>query len=292
MTEDQFLNLLTVVTLFEMTIAMGLELRFSEIAGVARDWKLMLRALLANFVLQPAAVITTLMLLRPSSFSATALLLLAACPAAHYAMPFTKIAKGRLASATGLLVVLAASTVVLAPVVLLTLPLFSSGDSVHVPAGHVITTLLAIVLVPLALGIGLREWKPIFADRLLKPATSLSVVLNLAMIATILVVQGHQLSHIRAQGWVAMAVLAVVSLLIGWLLGGPDSGNRKALAQNTVLRNMGPGLVIATSAFPALPVAPVILAATLVNGAVGFLAALWWGRHTTVEGSGAAPAGS
>src|SRR5262249_47454557 len=125
-------------------------------------------------------------------------------------------------------------TVVLAPVVLLLLPLFSSGEAVHVPAGHVIATLVLIVLLPLALGIGLREWRPKLADRLQKPANQLSVLLNLTMITSILIIQGHQLAQIRAVGYAAMPVLAVASLSIGWLMGGPRSGDRIALAQNTV----------------------------------------------------------
>jgi BASS family bile acid:Na+ symporter len=218
------------------------------------------------------------------------MLLLAACPAAHYAMPFTKISKGHLAAAVGMLVVLAASTVVLAPVVLLALPLFSADNPVHVPASHVIVTLVAIVLVPLTIGVGLREWKPKLADRLQKPALRLSVLLNTVMISMILLVQGHQIEQVRLQGWAAMAVISVASLVIGWLLGGPKSGNRKALARNTVLRNMGPGLVIATGSFPGSPVAPVMIAATLVNGAVGLIAASWWGRRASPQGVEAAQA--
>jgi BASS family bile acid:Na+ symporter len=293
MSAHQLVNLLTVVTLFELTFAMGLQLRFSEIAEVARDWRLMFRALLANFVLQPAAAVAVLMVLRPSEFASAAMLLLAACPAALYAMPFTKMAKGRLAVATGLLVVLAASTVVLAPVVLLLLRLFSSSEhTVHVPAGHVILVLLAVVLVPLTLGMGLREWQPELAHRLQKRATRLSMLLNPLMIAAILVTQGHQLEQVRVRGWAGMAIIALASLAIGWLLGGPDRGNRKALAQNTVLRNLGPGLVIATSAFPGSPVAPVIIAATLVNIATGLFAAFWWGRRAKASPGEVAQAGS
>jgi BASS family bile acid:Na+ symporter len=282
MTVNQLTNLVTIVTLFELTVSMGLELRVSDLAVVAKDWRLILRAEVANFVLQPAAVVTVLLLVRPTPMAAVGMILLAACPAAHYAMPFTKFAKGSLAAAAGLLIVLAASTSVFAPIVLaILLPRFTGGEPVHVPAGHVIGTLVLIILLPLALGMGVRGLRPALADRLEKPAKQLSVVLNLALFGLILGVQGHQLASIRLMGgYAGMALVAVASLGIGWLMGGPRSENRTALAQNTVLRNLGPGLVIATSQFAGTTAVPVIVAATLVNGAVGGLFALWWGRRS------------
>jgi predicted Na+-dependent transporter len=108
------INILTVVTLFEMTVAMGLELRFAQIVEVAKDWRLILRAELVNFVVYPAAVVAVLLVVEHVSMAAVGLILLAGCPAAHYAMPFTKFAKGSLAAAAGLLVILAASGATLA----------------------------------------------------------------------------------------------------------------------------------------------------------------------------------
>jgi BASS family bile acid:Na+ symporter len=284
MSSDQFINLITVVTLFEMTVAMGLELKFSEVGDVARDWKLILRAELANFVLQPLATFLVLLIVQPTPMAAVGMILLAACPAAHYAMPFTKLARGSLAAAAGLLVVLAASTVVFAPFVLgILLPRFSTGAPVHVPASHVITTLGLIVLLPLAIGMVIRATRPALADRLQKPANQLSVLLNLAMIASILLVQGHQLEQVRIFGYGAMAVVAAAGVAIGWALGGPHGANRKALAFNTVLRNMGPGLVIATGQFAGTAAAPVIVAATFVNGAVALLTVALWARRPSQD---------
>lgn len=282
MTPDQFINLLTIVTLFEMTVAMGLELKVAQVTEVAKDWGLILRAEVANFVLQPLALAAVLFIIKPIPMGAAGMILLAACPAAHYAMPFTKIGKGSLAAAAGLLVVLAASTVIFAPFVLgVLLPRFSGGaESVHVPAGHVITTLVVIVLLPLAIGMGIRARRPALADRIVKPATRLSVLLNLAMIGSILVLQGHQLARIRLESYAGMVVVSIASVAIGWFMGGRRADNRKALAQNTLLRNMGPGLVIAAGQFPGTAAAPVMIAATLVNGAVGYAAATWWARRS------------
>lgn len=291
MTPDQVLNLLTVAALFVMTVGMGLELTFGEIAAVAKDGRLIVRALIANFVIQPTAAVALLLVLKPTPMASVGILLLAACPAAHYAMPFTKIGKGNLAAAAGLLVVLALSTIVFAPVVLgITLPLFGdAGHPVHIPAGHVIGTVGFIILLPLSLGMSLFRWAPALAKRLQTPVNTLALLLNVAMFVAILVIQGHELAQVRLLGgWAAMASLAVASLAIGWRMGGPKADDRVALAHNTLLRNMGPGLVIATSQFAGSVAAPVIIAATLVNGAMGLLAAYWLGmRFAARQGDGA-----
>jgi len=46
---------------------------------------------------------------------------------------------------------------------------------------------------------------------------------------------------IRLRDYVAMSALLVARLAAGWLLGGPGSDNRKALALTTSLRNVGVG---------------------------------------------------
>jgi bile acid:Na+ symporter, BASS family len=52
---DRFLNLLATVTLFEMTVTIGLGVSVAEIAAVAKDRGTALRAGLANYLVVPAA---------------------------------------------------------------------------------------------------------------------------------------------------------------------------------------------------------------------------------------------
>ena len=292
MNTDLLLNLLTVAALFVMTVGMGLELKVSEFAGVARDKGLIVKALIANFVIQPAVAVALLYVFKPTPMASVGIVLLAACPAAHYAMPFTKIGKGNLAAAAGLLVLLALSTIVFAPLVLdLALPQFGDPSKpVHVPASNVVKTVGFIILLPLAIGMSLYHWAPALAERLRKPVNGMAVLLNVALIAAVLIIQGHQLENIKLLGgWAAMVLLSVASLAIGWVMGGPNADNRMALAHNTLLRNMGPALVIATSHFAGSMAAPVIIAATFVNGGVGLLAAYWWAsRSSAAQGVRAA----
>jgi bile acid:Na+ symporter, BASS family len=53
MTVDQLINILVTITLIEMMVAIGLGVTFADLAGVARNWWLVARAALANYVLAP-----------------------------------------------------------------------------------------------------------------------------------------------------------------------------------------------------------------------------------------------
>ena len=65
MTRDQVINVLVTITLIEMMAAIGLRVTFADLSGVARNWWLVTRAALANYVCVPAATIGLLLLFEP-----------------------------------------------------------------------------------------------------------------------------------------------------------------------------------------------------------------------------------
>jgi bile acid:Na+ symporter, BASS family len=68
----------------------------------------------------------------------------------------------------------------------------------------------------------------------------------------------------------------------GWSLGGRLSRDRKAVALTTSIRNVGLGLVIASSTFAGTSVAATVVVYGLLQLLGAFLLALWW-RHQAVE---------
>jgi BASS family bile acid:Na+ symporter len=177
------------------------------------------------------------------------------------------------------MVVLAGSSAIAAPLLLrFLLPITSGGVPLTVNAGEMVATLLVTQLFPLCAGLAVRQWRPALAARLLKPANLLSLVLNLAVIGLVVVVHFHTLTAIRLRGFGGMLALVLAALAAGWLLGGPGTGNRKAMAITTSVRNVGVGLVIATSSFAGTPAVTATLAFAVFQTAVLALVALAWGR--------------
>jgi BASS family bile acid:Na+ symporter len=279
MSLDQLINLLLAVTLTEMTLATGLGVRVMDAIGVARDGRLLLSAGLANYVAVPLAAVILLLVANADPMAAAGILILAVCPGAPYGPPLTALARGRTAISVGLMIILAGSSVVMAPLLLsLLLPLTSRGMDLRVDAPAMLGAILATQLLPLCLGLAVNHWRPDLAARLLPPAVAVGKVLNAATLAVILITHVPQLLDIRPGGILAMVTLLGVSLGAGWAAGGRWSGGRKAVTLTTSIRNVGLGLVIAASGFAGSSAMTAVLAYGLVQLLGSFLLALWWRR--------------
>jgi BASS family bile acid:Na+ symporter len=282
MTLDQLINILVTITLIEMMVTVGLQVTLTELLGVARSWRLVTRAALANYVLVPAFTVGLLLLFQPHPMVAAGFLILAVCPGAPFGPPITALARGNVPVAVGLMVLLAGSSALLAPLLLpYLLLLVSGGEPLNVEATRIAGTLLVSQLLPLGVGLSLRQWRPRLAEWLKKPANQVGKVLGLLTVVFILVGHYDLLAEIRPRGLAGMLALLIASWVAGLLLGGPGSENRKAMTLTTSLRNVGVGLVIVTGSFPGSPA----LTATLVYGLIeivgSLLLALVWSRRGT-----------
>jgi BASS family bile acid:Na+ symporter len=253
---DRLINLLAAVALVELMLTIGLGASVKEVLALARDWRGVVRACVANYVLVPAATIGLLLAFGAQPMVAAGFMVLAVCPGAPFGPPFTAIAKGDVTRAIGLMVLLAGSSAVLAPLLLgLLLPVVSGGGgtALRVDAVRIVTTLALVQILPLCVGLAVSTYRPAFARRWKGPAGRLSTLLNLALLVLVIVVQFRMLSAIRGRGYLAMLLLWAASGGIGWLLGGRVASERMALAITTAVRNVGVGLVIAGGSFPGTP---------------------------------------
>jgi len=279
MTAATLIKILVPLTLIEMMVAIGLGVSFAELAAAARNWRLATKAALANYLCVPAVTVGLLLLFHPADATVPAgFLILAVCPGAPFGPGCTRLARGNVAASVGLMVLLAGSSAIAAPLLLhFLLPLLSGSEALQVDAGQIVVTLLATQLAPLCLGLGVRHGLPGLANRLQRPANLLSAILNLATIGVVLVVYFPLLAEIRLRGYMGMLALLVASWAAGWLLGGPGSDNRRALALTTSLRNVGVGLVIATGNFGGTAAVTAVLAYGIFEIVGSLLLALAWG---------------
>jgi BASS family bile acid:Na+ symporter len=283
---DQLINILANVTLIEMMVTVGLGAAIADVARVAGDGRLMLRAAIANYVCVPAICVGLLLAFArsapdPAAFPliAAGFLIPAVCPGAPYGPPFTAIARGNVATAVGLMVTLAASSAIAAPLLLRGLLPVVAGDApIRIDAIKMLLVLFVTQLCPLALGLWLRAWKPALAERLKRPAGLCSMLLNLALLTLIIVAQFRMLLDIPLRAYAGMFALVSGSAAVGWLLGGRSRGERVAMTMASAVRNVGLSLVIATTSFPGTPAVAATTAFALFQTIVMALAAAAWGR--------------
>ena len=151
-------------------------------------------------------------------------------------------------------------------------------------------TLLLAQLLPLAIGLGVRQWRPLWAERLKKPANLLTTILNLVLLGLILVVQYETLIGIPLRAFAGMSLLVLAALAIGWLLGEPGGVKRKTLAITTAVRNAGVCLVIVSSSFAGTPAVTAATVYALFQTISLALIALSWGRlRLPIEGDRKSP---
>jgi BASS family bile acid:Na+ symporter len=277
---ERLINILVTIMLIEMMAAIGLGVTFRQLGDTARNWRLVAQAALANYVLVPAVTVGLLLLFSARPMVAAGFLILAVCPGAPFGPPCAKIAKGDMAAAVGLMVLLAGSSAIAAPVLLhFLLPLMSEDEPLHVDPVKIVASLLVTQLLPLLAGLAVGYWKPAFAERVQKPANLVSAVLGLLTIGVILVAHFELLMEIRGRAYLGMLLLLIASWAAGWLLGGPGSDMRKSMALTTSLRNVGVGLVIANGSFAGTAAVTATLAYGIFEILGSLLLAFWWGRR-------------
>jgi bile acid:Na+ symporter, BASS family len=276
---DRIVNLLAAITLLEMMFAIGLGVRLAEVITVAKDLPTLARAGLANYVIVPATAVALLLLFQAAPFVAAGFLIAAVCPGAPYGPPFTRVANGNVVLSVGLMMILAASSALLAPVLLrLLLPLVSGDRPAEIDVMKMIGTLLGDQLLPLCLGLFVRHRRPELAVRLERPARVLSLLLNVALLGTILTAQFDTLLAIPPRAFLGMTLLVFAGVAAGWLVGGRNESARRAMAMATSVRNVAVTLVIAAGSFPGTPAVTAATAFGLFQTILVALVAVAWGR--------------
>jgi len=281
MTVDRLINVLAAITLIEMMVTIGLGATLSDVLRVGRSWSLVARAVFANYILVPASAVLLLRLFRANPMVAAGFLVAAVCPGAPYGPPLTAMAKGNVPVSVGLMIILASTSAISAPLLLPSLlPLVAGDTPLKTSVVKMVSTLLGAQLLPLCLGVLLRRQYPALADRLIGPARVLSAALNFLSLAVILFVQFRVLAEIRLISYVGMLSLLIATMVAGALASRRASEERKSMVITTAVRNVGVSLVIVTGSFPGTAAITSATVYALFQTIVMVLVALAWGRLT------------
>jgi BASS family bile acid:Na+ symporter len=256
--------------------AAGLGLSVREIVAPLRRIRLVVLAVVANFVIAPTiayALTAAIPLDRPYEIG---LLLLGGAAGAPFLPKLAELAKGDLAFSVGLMLVLTVGSVAFMPVVLpLLIPGLSAGP------WPILRPLLLSMLLPLAAGMAVRGRSERWALRL-RPVIGL--VSNVSMVLALVLLIGLNFGAMIGtfgSGAVAVAVLFVaLSLAAGYALGGPTPDTRSVLGLGTGQRNVAAALVIATQNFTDPGVVVMLLVSTLAGLVVLVIAARRFARRS------------
>jgi bile acid:Na+ symporter, BASS family len=260
------IKLLNISALVAMMLSIGMTVKVEQVIDSACNVRLIALGVLANFALVPLVTVGLLAGFRAPPLVSAGFLILAVCPGAPVAPTFTAIAKGNVAVATGLMVILAGLSAFLSPALLsVLLARVAPRGDLQIDYRAIVLTLLITQLLPLALGLGVHRRVPKLTGRIVRPIRMLANLLLLALVGVIVAAQHEMLTAIRLRGWVGMSLLLVASLGIGWFCGGRDLAIRKALSLTTAARNVAVALVIAGSNFAGTPAVTAVVAYGVVS---------------------------
>ena len=233
-------------------MAMGVGFTVHQIIDALRDVRLVLLALLANFVLMPLAALALDKMLRLDEPLGVGLLLLGTAAGAPFLPKLTELAKGNLPFAVGIMMLLAVGTVGYLP---LALPLLLPGVTVN--SGKIAGWLFLLTLLPLAAGLALRA----------KPMLDwVSNIILIPMVLLLAVANIDKILHVfGTRGILAGLLLIALGFGIGWMLGGPGIDTRRALALGTGQRNIAAALVVASESFSDPSVVIMVIVVTIVG---------------------------
>ena len=242
-------------------IGMGLGLRVGDVIAPLRNVRLVMLSLVANFVAMPLVALALARLLRLDESMGIGLLLLGAAAGAPFLPKLTQIAKGNLAFAVGLMVLLMVITVGYLPIAL---PMLLPGVSVN-PV-QIARSLVLLMLLPLGIALALNAKSPAVAARA-KPF--FDRVSNISLIALITLLSVANIRSVLAVfgtgGIFAGLVFLAAGYVVGWALGGPSHDTRPVLGLGTAQRNIAAALVVANQSFDDPDVVVMVVVVAIVG---------------------------
>ena len=242
-------------------LAMGFGLTVGEIVAPLRNVRRVVMSLLANFLLVPLVALALGALLRLDQPLGVGLLLLGSAAGAPFLPKLTQLAKGNLAFAVGLMVLLMVITVGYLPLVL---PLLLSGVSVD--SAKIARSLFLLMLLPLAAALVVKARFPTAAARtrpILDRISNLSLILFTLLLVTVNV--KNVLAVFGTRAILAGLLFIAISFGTGWLLGGPDTDARRVLALGTAQRNIAAALVVGAQSFKDPKVVVMVIVVAIVG---------------------------
>ena len=251
-------------------LAQGAGLTVSQIFEPLRNPRIVVLALLANFVLMPLGAFALAKVLWLDEPFGIALLLLGCAAGAPFLPKLAELAKGNLAFAVGAMVMLMVVTIGYLPIVL---PLVLPG--VTVDPWKIARSLVLLMLLPLAAGLALKARYEALAGRV-KPV--LAWISNVSLILVVLLITALNIDKVLqvfgTRGILAGLLFIALGFGIGWLLGGPDAGTRRVMALGTAQRNIAAALVVASQSFSD----PRVVVMVIVVAIVGLIILVPWPR--------------
>ena len=271
-----YINMLSYLFIVVYMFSVPLESTRGEIIGHFKNFNLMGRALLANFVIIPILGVIIAQFFDLPQEIKTGFLLLAMAPGGLLALQFARISNGNRVFAVALLFVFCLLAILITPAVVLLF--FHREGAGKLPFAWLILMLFVLIVVPALVGRVLQRLIPEHAPKLGLWLGRLSIVIFIIAAVTAGRYKTPAIKLMGTNGIEAIVLLILCSWAVGWLMGGPEVSNRKVLAISSSMRNVGVCLPIASNYFAGTDVSIPMLAFSAIMIPMNMVFAVVAGR--------------
>lgn len=197
---------------------LGLSLTLDDFRRVGRHPRAVAVALVCQLLVLPALCFGLVKLLDLDPLLAIGMMLLAASPGGTSANLFSHLFRGDVALNVTLTAINSVIAIVSLPIITnLAIDHYDQGDSVSLQFGKVVEV-FAVVLVPVALGMLVRDRQADFAQRMDRPVRTGSAVILAVLVLGILLDQRENVGDYLADVGLAAALFCAASLVIGYVV--------------------------------------------------------------------------
>ena len=215
---DESSTVFLAVSIMIIMIGMGLGLTLHDFRRVGENPKPVLIGLFNQIILLPLIGFVLCLIFKPEPFIAVGLMVLVACPGGTSSNIISLLARGDLPLSISLTSINSLITIFTIPLIVnFSFEFFSASiGAIAPPTKDIFVSLIAVIAVPLAIGMFIKKNAPDFAQRMEGPVRTASSIL-LALVIVSILVKEWELFKMHFSDTVGILVtLNVITMSIGF----------------------------------------------------------------------------
>jgi len=239
-------------------LSMGLNLTIKQIAEPLKNTRLVIMALVANFILVPLLVYGLTLLIPLSDGYKTGLIILSIAAGAPFLPKLADIAKSDVPFSIGLMLLLMVVTIFYLPMVL---PFLLKGAEVS--SWDIAQSLIVLMLIPLVIALSIRAYFEKIAKILQTIFEKISNISLVLLTISLVILNAKHLINMFGYPLVAILIVLAGAMFIGYFLGGKEKSTRVVMAMGTGQRNISAAILVATQNFKDTEVSIILVAVAI-----------------------------
>jgi BASS family bile acid:Na+ symporter len=262
---DTFIKIGLPVSLGLIMLSMGLTLRNKDFKVVAQQPKAFIIGLTAQMLLVPLLALLLLQVFKLPPILAVGLLILSFSPGGTTSNLFSFMAKGDIALSIALTATASFITPFSIPF-LTELALQSQlgeNTSIIIPMGLTMKRLLMVTIVPVVIGMLIKNFKPLLADKIQALIHKVAISLFLTVIFSMIYKLSGKIPELLPLIASVTSIMIILAMLMGYIISKLSSLNQKQIKTNTIeigMQNGGMALIVTQGILnnPQMSVVPII----------------------------------